>query len=184
MANEPKRPTVASALEAGRAILTRPSSATFARLARAGRLEGGYFDASRYVALAAFLAAIVALPRGDTAMLGTFLSVLLGFATFAWFVHRLTAAGLGELAYLLALPWVPITVVASVLITVVTWLGVGDWLIPFVGIVSVAAGLSLAFLALRATVPGRPIAIAVVLLVSAGAAYGVNRLVWTLVGAS
>ena len=127
------RPTLASALSASKELLARPSVATFRRLAGEGRLGGGFVDASRYVALAAFLAAIVALPRGDTAMLGTFLSVLLGFAAFAWFTQRLALAvtpaavaasddpvarrAVGSLPYRFALFWGPIALATSLVIT-------------------------------------------------------------------
>lgn len=196
--NAPERPTLSSALRASREVVTRPSGTTFERLAAAGKLEGGFFDASRYVALAAFLAALVALPRGDAAMLGTFLSVLLGFATFAWFTQRLALAATPAasaaaddpearravvgIPFRFALFWGPIAVAASVVVSLLSWIGIATSLSPIVVLVAVAANVALAFLALRAALDLRGAAIAVVLTVAAVAAYGVDRLVWTIVG--
>lgn len=178
--------------------MTRPSRATFDRLAAEGRLEGGFFDASRYVALAALLAALAALPRGDTAMLGTFLSVLLGFATFAWFAQRLALAvtpaaaeaagdpgahhGVVGIPYRFALFWGPIALATSAVATVLAWIGIGSSLVPLLILVSIAADVALAFLALRSALDVWDAAIVVILAVAAVAAYGVDRLVWTIVG--
>lgn len=191
MPTSPHRPSLASMLDASVRVWTVPSVATFTRLADPARGSVRLVDATRYVALAALLAGLLAIPRGSEAALGAFLFGLLGFATFSWFLHRLTLAGtratgrtggLPELAYVLALVWAPIIAFASFLVTLFTWVGLGPWLVPIVHIASVAAGVALSFLALRAIVLGPPVAIVVVLLVSAGATVGVHRLLGILVG--
>jgi hypothetical protein len=167
------------------AVLTHPSAPTFA-----AQLGGATFaGATRYVALAALLAGVIAIPLSMAAAIGTFLTSLLGFAAFAWVTQRLSvtttaqAAPIGRVATAFALAWAPLAVAASLLATVLIWAGVGPAVLAYAMLAVVAYGLYLAFVATGATLPRAAASTRIAIVVAAAAAaYLVDRLVWALVG--
>ena len=180
----PDPPSLRTTLERSAAVLSKPSARTFATV-----LDGATFlAASRYVALAAFIAALAVMPAGSSVSLGLFLSTLLGFAAFVWLLHRMVGEGdsiasIGPIAYAVALFWAPLSVVSSAVIAVSLWTGVGVTLAPIVALAVLVIDLFLAYLSLGATAPRASSAARVVVVLAGGlAAYGLERFVWLLVG--
>mgnify|MGYP000660488339 CR=1 FL=1 len=180
----PTAPTLATTLQRSATVLSRPATATFA-----AALDGATFlAASRYVALAAFLAALLTIPIGSSVTLGIFLTNLLGFAGLAWLIHRVAetgenAAPLARVAYAVALHWAPLSVLSTAVITLLLLTGVGVSLAPIVALVTLLANLVLTYVGLGATVPSASAAARIALVLAGGlAAYGIDRFVWLLVG--
>lgn len=144
--------SVPEMISQSRAVLTRPSIATFERFEKRGTLT----DALLYVALAAAVSGVFGLADGLGGFVRNILATLIGFLVFTyvvyWFGKQRGGTGtLDEVAYTFALFWVPISVLAGIVTFVLTITIIGLLLVPIVAIAALALNIYFAHLAVQSS---------------------------------
>lgn len=144
--------SVPQMISQSRAVLTRPSIATFERFEKSGTLA----DALLYVALAAAVSGIFGLADGLGGFVRNIVATLIGFLVFTyvvyWFGKQRGGTGtLDEVAYTFALFWVPISVLAGIVTFVLTITIIGLLLVPIVAIAALALNIYFAHLAVQSS---------------------------------
>lgn len=134
------------------AVLSKPSVATFEMYERRGTLQ----TALIYVAIAAVIGALIGLLGGVAGAVGGFVSVFVSFLLFTgttYYVGK-SQGGTGtfdEVAYTFSLFWVPLSLAATVITTILIFTIVGICLVPFVALAILVAEVYFAYLAVQSS---------------------------------
>ncbi len=144
--------SIGAMIQQSREVLTRPSTRTFERFEKQGKLS----DALVYVALAAAITGVFGLFGGIGGFLSQIILTLLGFLVFTYLVFYIgkNQGGSGnfdEVAYSFALFWAPLSVLFAVLTLLLVITLIGVVFLPLVGLAALAANLYFAYLAVQSS---------------------------------
>lgn len=185
---QPLKASLGTMMQQSAYVLARPSVASFERFER----SGGAAQAFTYVGVVALVSALVALVRnlGGAPLwagLEAFVVALVGFGVFAGVAYLFgrTQGATGtfdEVAYTLALSYVPIALVLTAVNTLLAITIVGLLLVPFVYALGWGVQIFYAFMGLQGSLNVRsPTVVGLVMIVSALAAWFAQMLLaWIL----
>jgi hypothetical protein len=150
-------------------VMTKPSVATFERYERAGGLQ----EAMIYVAIGGAISALLGLGGGLSGLISNVISTVVGFLIFSGMVYFVgkQQGGTGtfdEVAYTYSLFYIPIGIVASILVFILTITVIGVLLIPAVGFAAIAAYVYFGYLAVQSSMNIQDSGKAITTLVLAG----------------
>lgn len=164
-------------------VLSKPSVATFEQYEN----KGGLREALIYVLVASILAGVFGLEGGVRGFLSGIVGTIVGFLAFTYLVFYFgkSQGGTGSLdqvAYTFALFWAPITVLFSLvaLLLIITLIGI--FLLPLLGLVTLAVNVYFAYLAVQSSMNLRESGkIWLTLLVAAVGTFVVDRIVGAII---
>ena len=149
--------SVGDMISQSRAVLTKPSVATFEKFEKGGGLK----EALIYMAIAAAITGIFGIFGGLGAFLNGIISTLVGFVVFTFLVYWIGkqqggTGTLDEVAYTFALFWAPISVLSGVVMLLLTITIIGIFLVPLVAIAALVAQIYFAYLAVQSSLNLEP----------------------------
>ncbi|MER3481417.1 MAG: hypothetical protein C4327_13365 [Meiothermus sp.] len=133
-------------------VLTKPSVATFEQYEG----KGGLREALVYVLLASIISGLFGPGGGVGGFLARVIGTIVGFLAFTYLVfyfgkNQGGTGSLDQVAYAFALFWAPLTVLFSVLTLLLIITLIGIFLVPLLGIVTLAANVYFAYLAVQSS---------------------------------
>lgn len=166
-------PSIQEMISQSRAVLTRPSVATFERFEAAGTLR----EAVIYVGVAAAITGVFGLVDGLGGFLRNIIVTLVGFLVFTYLVNwigkqRGGSGSLDEVAYSFALFWAPLSVLSGIATLVLVITIIGIFLLPLLALVVLALNVYFAYLAVQSSMnlPGGGTTWMVLILAAIGSA--------------
>lgn len=133
-------------------VLSKPSVATFEQYEN----KGGLREALIYVLVASIITGLFGLGGGVGGFLAGIVGTIVGFLVFTYLVfyfgkNQGGSGSLDQVAYTFALFWAPITVLFSVLTLLLIITLIGIFLVPLLGLVTLAANVYFAYLAVQSS---------------------------------